>query len=185
MQYSFKALALLALAGVTVATDFPECAKGCIDPLITTVGCSGPTDYKCLCANAQTLTVSAATCIVGKCSDIAQVQKDAEAFCKEVAAGEHAAPAPATSAAPAPISSAAPKPTTSAEPETTSEEPLPSTSLTPYPTSSPVVSTVVGTAAPTGAVPTSSLPPFQGGAAQAAAGAGSIFVAGLAVLAAF
>jgi len=190
MQYTIKALALLAITGFAVA-QLPECAKSCLDDAAEKEGCS-PTDYACLCvpATQDAIQGDATGCVVEKCGiDVAlnQVLPAAKALCANPPkASSSATVVVSTTAAPVETS------TSTSEPETTevstSVESVASTStesVAPSTTAPAVTYAPSGGAAPTGSVPTSSIPPFEGGAAQAAAGVGSFFAAGMAVLAAF
>jgi len=195
MQYSFKALALLTIAGLAAAQDLsliPDCAQNCIKKAGAALGC-GATDYHCLCDNQAKLTATAGPCILTEsgCPDIQKVIDGAKAFCSSLPPKSSSAAAPVESSTAAPVesSSAAPVESSSAPVESTTEAAAPvttTTSAATYPTSTGVVTSAPdGTAAPTGSPPTSSVSPFTGGAAQAGAGVGSFFAAGMAVLAAF
>jgi len=89
-----KYLALFSLiVGLTAAADcqqealkIPECARTCVDEQVSSVGCSGPKDFKCLCKNMGKLQVASLPCAQKKAACTSAVIADAidvsAKFCK-------------------------------------------------------------------------------------------------------
>jgi len=181
MQYSFSALALLAVAGLAAA-QIPVCAQSCLDTA-TKAACGDPKDYACACtpANQAKIQGSATNCVLAACGPTVAVQQvlpAAKALCDSLASSS-AAPASTSSSEAAPSSTAVETSSAAASASSYSASAAPSTTTT------AVVPVTTGSSNGT-AAPTSTPASFTGGAAQAtAAGLGSVFALGMAVLAAF
>jgi len=181
MQYSFSALALLAVAGLAAA-QIPLCAQPCLDSA-TKDACGDAKDFACACtpANQAKIQNAATTCVLGACGPTVAVQEvlpAAKALCDNLPASSSAAPASTSSSEAAPSSTAA---------ETSSSAGASSYAASSAPTTTSTALVPVTTGSSNGTTaPTSTPAPFTGGAAQAtAAGLGSAFALGMAVLAAF
>ena len=75
MQYSFSALALLAVAGLAAA-QIPTCAQPCLDSA-TKDACGDATDFACACtpANQAKIQNAATTCVLDACGPEVAVRK--------------------------------------------------------------------------------------------------------------
>merc|ERR1712000_495449 len=83
----YKSTAILALvAGVVQAQsipDIPSCAIQCLSTAAPDAGCSGITDFECLCGSIEEIMQSSADCFTSECdsSELESAQSAATEFC--------------------------------------------------------------------------------------------------------
>ncbi|KAG9254238.1 uncharacterized protein F5Z01DRAFT_636895 [Emericellopsis atlantica] len=83
----YKSTALLALvAGVAQAQslpNIPSCAIECLSTAAPDAGCSGITDFECLCGSIDEIMQSSKDCFTSKCdsSELQSAQSAATKFC--------------------------------------------------------------------------------------------------------
>ncbi|PVH82234.1 hypothetical protein DL98DRAFT_586578 [Cadophora sp. DSE1049] len=198
MQYRFSAVALIALVGLANA-QIPACATDCIADAVASATSCGADDLGCQCeeSNQSAITTAATSCVIAACGDQAiAVLTAAQAACAAVSAsaagGASSTVASVSSAASsvvasassvvASVSSAVESAASTYAPSTTAE----SSSIA-YTTQAEPSVTIVPTPVPSSnATATATSPPIQvtNAAGQVVVGAGSLFAAGFAVLAA-
>ncbi|KAI1822758.1 hypothetical protein F4861DRAFT_374787 [Xylaria intraflava] len=128
MKYTFAALVLAAAVSAQSLSDIPACAVPCIDDArVKNTNCAA-SDYKCLCANINSLTTAATPCVISSCgadTAVNQVLPAVSAFCDKVKNGGGGTTASSSE---------------SAKPSSSSEA-APTTEATGYPTASVSAST--------------------------------------------
>merc|ERR1712000_317522 len=83
----YKSTAILALVtGVVQAQsipDIPSCAIQCLSTAAPDAGCSGITDFECLCGSIEEIMQSSADCFTSECdsSELESAQSAATEFC--------------------------------------------------------------------------------------------------------
>ncbi|KAI6778927.1 uncharacterized protein J7T54_003863 [Emericellopsis cladophorae] len=83
----YKSTAILALvAGVVQAQslpDIPSCAIQCLSTAAPDAGCSGITDFECLCGSIEEIMQSSSDCFTSECdsSELESAQSAASEFC--------------------------------------------------------------------------------------------------------
>ncbi|KAF8861904.1 hypothetical protein BDZ45DRAFT_232325 [Acephala macrosclerotiorum] len=195
MKYSYSAFALLALSGMVQAT-IPTCAQSCIAASVAKVTTCGADDLACQCSstNEAAIQSDATTCVLADCgaTEALAVLSAAQADCSSVLAT--ASTAASTSSTPATTSSSVATTSVASSTQATASSTAVSSSVasSTLATVSSSASSAKTTAAATtssasknSTVTTSSTPvQVTNGAAQYMAGAGSLAMAGFAVLAA-
>jgi len=200
MRYNISAIALLACCGLAVA-QISKCAKSCIDDAAVSASCASGDDNACICVPATLSTIQASSnqCVVKACGADAALNADAalKTLCSSAvpsatdpgftdtinpgagSAGSYA-PTPGTSSAITltGTSSSAASPSSTVVSTTSSP-------ITSSPHSSTTGTTSSGSGSSSGPSSTRSPSPSNNFAAQATAGIGGVFAAGMAILAAF
>jgi len=193
MKYSFSAVALIALVGLANA-QIPACATDCIADAVASATSCGADDLGCQCeeSNQSAITAAATSCVLAACGDQAiAVLTAAQEACAAVSASSAAGGASSTlasvssaaSSVVASVSSSVESVVSTYAPSSTTAE---SSSIA-YTTQAEPSVTILPTAVPSSnATSTATSPPVQvtNAAGQVAVGAGSLFAAGVAVLAA-